>query len=226
MSRRTSIRMSLVSLLLATSLLACGDEAGGGSGTGVEAFTIQGILSNWGKGDASSIKAYAFLGLGTSGNKNDQPFASTPLDSAGSFKIALPEGTSLAPWLFTASANPAIPSGCTSTVTYNPATVGSVGLQLKVVDPTNSTTNIYHRIPSAAPSAGSVGYVYVDRDFSQVGEMTCTIAGTMSKQVYDLHYKKGWNTATSTSTTGGGSTTTTAKSGPPPANAYWTSSLF
>lgn len=230
MSQRCSISHSLASLLLATGMAACGDGSGSGSGPGpsVQAFLISGTLSNWIDGEGSFVKAYSFLGIGT-GATSDVPFASAPIDKTGSFKISLPEGADLAPWLSTVSAPANTQPGCTSTITYSPMTVGYVALELRVVSPTTSITDkIFYRIPAGASSSTQVGYIYVDRDFSQVGESSCTIApGFTMKSVYDLRYKKGWNTAiSSTETTVGGATTTTDKSGPPPANAYWTSRLF
>lgn len=175
---------------VALAMSACG----GNSSLGDQP-TLTGQIDGWNRGTAFTLQAQVgdvmkpAASAGLSG-----PLTTAPIDAMGNFSITLPGSAALAPYLASQHTDPSQPlPGCTATdLQVNPQDIMTRALWLYAV---SGTTQLFLK---QSVQNTVVVYIYVDRDFNEVGSAACPIIvnGKPQGQVqenYNLHFGTGWN---------------------------------
>jgi hypothetical protein len=186
-----------LSLAGAFALVACGSDSSGSSGSSAGALgdpaTLSGQIANFAMFGGSSKTVQATVGTSRT------VLATGSVDATGTFTIALPSRSALAPSLMPQhmDGTALVPMGCTGSVAFSPPDFAMLPLQLTVPGSSTFTGILAQSNVGAAQSnpATDVTYFYYDRDVTQTGSFDCNGTPMSSRihAVYDNHWKTGWN---------------------------------
>lgn len=188
----------------------CGDGALG------DRPTLSGQIDGWDRGVSYTIQG-RFPG-------NNRVVASGPIDFYGKFSLPLPEGAASASSFQMQHVGLEPPMGCSGSLTAMPQDFSIAQISLSAVSSnlTNPTAQILQGSGLSSSVSTVVNYLYVDRSVDITGEIDCPGRqnGT-EKEIWDLHYKSGWNRSIISTITTQSPTTLKAYSGGVPDGVKW-----